>query len=74
MKDFMQQDKQYIIAMAIQMFWYFQRKAGTAYEKKILSVILAAALCILMLSFTGIGRESCVQSVDEYMEIKAICL
>ncbi|MCQ5166259.1 MAG: hypothetical protein ACLUW4_10440 [Butyribacter sp.] len=43
-------------------------------KKKILSVILAAALCILMLSFTGIGRESCVQSVDEYMEIKAICL
>lgn len=23
---------------------------------------------------SGIGRESCVQSVDEYMEIKAICL
>lgn len=43
-------------------------------KKKILSVILAAALCILMLSFMGIGRESCVQSVDEYMEIKAICL
>ena len=68
MKDFMQQDKQYIIVMAIQMFWHFQRKAGTAYEKE--NIISD----ILMLSFTGIGRESCVQSVDEYMEIKAICL
>ena len=62
MKDFMQQDKQYIIVMAIQMFWHFQRKAGTAYEKEnIISDIGGGTLYInafILMKFVRLKKQN----------------
>lgn len=62
LKDFMQQDKQYIIAMEIQMFWHFQRKAGTAYEKEnIISDIGGGTLYINAFIYGNRQRELCAE-------------